>query len=531
MTQTNHSKSSERIVETETESAHVSNNVETEEYLVSLPDKDEDQDEIQPKSGEKNRRIWLGILGAIILLAGAGFGWQQWQSRNGAGAGNAPQQAAGRPQGVPVKLAPVTAATVEDRTEYVGTLDAQQSVALKSEIDGLVREIYVGDGDFVEKGQVIARIENEDAQAQLRQAKANQMRAEARLKELQAGSRPEEIAQGQALVAQAQARLADARAGARPEEIAQAEAQIQAARADAELSRQRVDRYQDLAREGAIPQDTLDQYIQEDRTASAKLEEAQRRLEQVQKSRSSDIARLEAELTQQQQALAQLENGSRPEEIAQAEAEVAAAVAQVRNNEAILEKAEVVSPFAGKIGDFSIKTGAYVTKGTEITTLTQNNALDLRISVPLERASELRVGLPVQMLDTQGKPAATGQISFISPQVDANSQAVLAKASFANPTGDLLSRQFVRTNVIWDQRPGILVPVNAISRLGGQTFVFVAETNEKSQLIARQKPVKLGAIQGNNYQVIEGLKAGENLIVSGILNLTDGAPIVPEAAK
>ncbi|MBD2041873.1 efflux RND transporter periplasmic adaptor subunit [Microcoleus sp. FACHB-672] len=532
MTKTNDSKFSEKVVADETEPAHFSDDTETKEYLVSLPDEDEDIDELPRKSGKKSGRIWLGILGTIILLAGAGFGWQQWQLRNGAaGAGGAPQQAAGQPQGVPVKLAPVAASTVEDSTEFVGTLDAQQSVALKSEIDGLVKEIYVGDGDLVEKGDAIARIENEDAQAQLRQAKANQMRAEARLRDLQAGSRPEEIAQGQSRVAQAQARLTDARGGARPEEIAQAEAQIQGARADAELSRQRLDRYRDLAREGAVPQDTLDQYIQEDRSARAELEEAQRRLEQLQKSRSSDIERLEAELAQQQQALKQLENGSRPEEIAQAEADVAAAVAQVRNNEAVLEKAQILSPFAGKIGDFSIKSGDYVTKGTQITTVTQNSALDLRMSIPLERASDLRVGLPVQLLNAQGEPAATGQISFISPEVNANSQAVVAKASFGNSTGDLLSRQFVRTKVIWDKRPGILVPVNAISRLGGQTFVFVAETNEQSKLIARQKPVKLGSIQGNNYQVIEGLKAGENLVVSGILNLTDGAPIIPEAGK
>jgi multidrug efflux pump subunit AcrA (membrane-fusion protein) len=66
--------------------------------------------------------------------------------------------------------------------------------------------------------------------------------------------------------------------------------------------------------------------------------------------------------------------------------------------------------------------------------------------------------------------------------------------------------------------------------VAGQNFVYVAETKD-SKLIARQKPVKLqkDKIQGNNYQITEGLKPGERVIVSGVLNLTDGAPIAPES--
>ena len=98
----------------------------------------------------------------------------------------------------------------------------------------------------------------------------------------------------------------------------------------------------------------------------------------------------------------------------------------------------------------------------------------------------------------------------------------------------------MQTKVIWNQRPGILIPVTAVSRLGGETFVFVAQkpAEKKAEapaenkagapsLVAQQKPVKLGAIEGNNYQVIEGLKAGDKIVVSGILNLTNGAPITP----
>jgi multidrug efflux pump subunit AcrA (membrane-fusion protein) len=83
--------------------------------------------------------------------------------------------------------------------------------------------------------------------------------------------------------------------------------------------------------------------------------------------------------------------------------------------------------------------------------------------------------------------------------------------------------------VIWNTRPGILIPTTAISRVAGENFVFVAEGQGPSKLIARQKPVKLGEIQGNKYRVLEGLKQGEKIVVSGLLNLTDGAPIIPES--
>jgi multidrug efflux pump subunit AcrA (membrane-fusion protein) len=89
----------------------------------------------------------------------------------------------------------------------------------------------------------------------------------------------------------------------------------------------------------------------------------------------------------------------------------------------------------------------------------------------------------------------------------------------------------VKARVIWDIKPGVLVPINAVTTIGDQNFVFVAQENQakeqKSQLIAHQVPVKLGNIQGQNYQVLSGLKPGDKLVVSGTLVLRDGIPIVP----
>lgn len=572
-------KSPESVVDpqirhsTSPESNQSEADIDPPEELATITDR--------PRSPQRSK--WPLAVGALLLAIGAGFGWQIWHTSH-----SKPQQQAldaGKPKGVPVKLATVETTSIAETSEFVGSLEAQRTVQLRPEIDGRVTQIFVQPGDLVQKGQAISRIKSDSAEADLRQSQANLVRAQAHLAELQAGSRPEEITQARAALAQSQAKLAQLRSGSRPEEIAQAQAkvaqaqadladaqsgslladiaqakaQVEANQAEAELASQQLTRYQQLAQEGAESQNTYQQYIQKDRTARANLQEAEKRLNQRQQNRQAEIERRSAALQQQQQALRQLQNGPRPEEIAQAEAEaaqsqskltqlengtrkeqiaqaeaeVAQAAAQVRGVEVQLQETGVVAPFTGVIGDVPVKVGDYLKKGDAITTLTENQLLDLSLSVPLERKPQLRLGLPVQLLDAQGQPTAKGELSFISPNVNANSQTVLAKATFPNTNGQLLNRQFVKAKVTWNQRPGILAPVTAISRLGGQTFIFVAQKPENPQpgmppLVARQKSVKLGTIQGNNYQVLEGLKAGEQIVVAGILNLTDGVPIVPQ---
>ncbi|MEH1966223.1 efflux RND transporter periplasmic adaptor subunit [Nostoc sp.] len=486
--------------------------------------------ERSPKTPQKPR--WPLMLGIVLLIAGVGFGWRWWQTSD---ASNAPS-GAGAPAGQPiasVKLATVETETVQESSEFIGSLEAPRSVIIKPQVEGRVTQIFVQEGNRVQQGQVIISLESDNVQAQLLQAKAGLEQAQARLAELKAGTRQEEIAQARAQLAQAQARFRDAQSGSQPEEIAQAEAQIQSAKSDVELAQSRAKRYAQLRKEGAVSQDVLEGYVKEQQSAEAALVVAQKRLDQVRKSRNSSINELAGALEQQKQNLRQLENGSRPEEIAQARSQVSQAAAQVQAAQVQLQYTKVLAPFTGIVGDIPAKVGDYVEKADQLTTLTRNDSLELNISVPLAEAKKLRLGLPVQMLDAQDKPIATGKVSFISPDASLDSQTVLAKANFGNSRRQLVNRQTVQTKVIWNERPGILIPVTAISRLGGETFVFVAQAPAEKpkpgapSLVAQQKPVKLGVIEGNNYQVIEGLKAGDKIVVSGILNLTNGAPISP----
>jgi RND family efflux transporter MFP subunit len=189
---------------------------------------------------------------------------------------------------------------------------------------------------------------------------------------------------------------------------------------------------------------------------------------------------------------------------------------------------EVVAPSDGIVGDIPVHVGDRVATSTLLTTVDRNVGLEAYINVPLERAPEVRVGLPVQILDSNGNVAVNCRVTFISPQVDTTTQSVLVKAAIPQGREALRSAQFVRARVIWRSYPGLTVPVTAVARVSGQFFVFVAEPGEKGT-VARQRPIKVGDIIDNNYVVQDGLKAGDKVIVSGTQILADGSPVVVQS--
>ena len=129
------------------------------------------------------------------------------------------------------------------------------------------------------------------------------------------------------------------------------------------------------------------------------------------------------------------------------------------------------------------------------------------------------------MLSSDGaETLATTTVSFISPHVDDQTQSVLVKGTVRNPDGTLRSSQFVRARIVWKTAEGLVVPVTAVLRINGQFFAFVAE-EAGGKLTAKQRPIKVGPIVGDDYPVLDGIKAGDRVVVSGAQKLADGAPI------
>ncbi|UJB70742.1 efflux RND transporter periplasmic adaptor subunit [Acaryochloris sp. 'Moss Beach'] len=416
---------------------------------------------------QSNSRNWL-IAGVALIGTGLVV-WQFWPK----GA-----QPTG-PQGPPatlVKVQTVQTSPVKQTSAFLGTLEAKQGVVLRPEIEGRVTQIFVSSGSRVSPGQPIVQLSPEKSQADFGAAVANI-----------------NVATAASSNAQAQLRAVQADRG----------------RAVAELDLQNTEfqRTQTLVKQGVLAKQVLDQ-VRRDRTS------AQAALRAV----DEQILAAKANLTQSRASLNQ------------AKASALSAREDVQDT-------RITAPIAGMVGDIPIKLGSYVQAGDTLTTVIQNQTLELNLNIPIEQRDQLEVGLPVELNQAQSQQMlAKGRISFVSPTVNNESQSVLAKASFANPAGKLRDGQRVEAKVVWQTRPGVLVPTTAVTRLGGKAFVFIADQPQQTEgqvpaMVARQQPVELGSIQGNEYQVLNGIQSGETIVVSGLQTVRDGAELRLETDK
>jgi len=223
-------------------------------------------------------------------------------------------------------------------------------------------------------------------------------------------------------------------------------------------------------------------------------------------------------------AISQNEFDAAKHNLTTAEASLAGLNAQVREGRVQLQYFRVTASTAGVVGDITIREGDRITTSTVITTIDDKAGLEAYIQVPIDRAPDLRAGLPAQILDADGKVVATNPISFVSPRADPATQTVLAKSLLRETPADMKIQQFVKIRVIWRSVPGLTIPITAVTRINGQYFCFVAEPAGDG-LVARQRPLQVGDVLGNDYVVRGGLKTGERLIVGGIQKVADGAPV------
>jgi RND family efflux transporter MFP subunit len=252
----------------------------------------------------------------------------------------------------------------------------------------------------------------------------------------------------------------------------------------------------------------------------------------------SQRAAREADLEFSQQQLARMQKLHEAGAVSQADldraesahknaaAQLAAVQSQIREDQVELQYYRVTAPTSGVVGDVAIREGDRVTPAMPMTTIDQPEGLEVYINVPLERATDLRQGLIVDLLDGGGKVLASNPVTFIAPRADDATQSVLVKVALRTMPPGLRVMQYVRARIIWNNDPGLTVPVLAVNRIAGQSFVFVAEPGPQG-FVARQKPVMLGDVVGEEYVVQSGLQPGERLIVSNVQKIGDGVPVKP----
>jgi RND family efflux transporter MFP subunit len=191
---------------------------------------------------------------------------------------------------------------------------------------------------------------------------------------------------------------------------------------------------------------------------------------------------------------------------------------------------QITAPFAGVIGDVPVKVGDHVTSATALTSLTENHPLEAYISVPAEKASAMHEGINVALAGANGDEYGESKVIFVSPTVDPASQTVLVKALYPNSKSELRAEQTVKAVVVWRQKNGISVPTDVVKQAAGKFFVFLAENSSAANTVAKQAEIEVEGIEGSEYQVKSGLKAGDRVITSGIQRLADGMPVTVKAA-
>ncbi len=212
-----------------------------------------------------------------------------------------------------------------------------------------------------------------------------------------------------------------------------------------------------------------------------------------------------------------------------AKADYESAVEARKTQEQLLAYYKIQAPFDGVVGDIPVHVGDYASPlntSPMLTTVDENKDLEAYIYVPTERSSEVHDGLEVDITDNSGNLLEKTKIDYVSAQVDSALQGVLVKAPVHSTSEILRNAQMVKAAVIWSTKSMATVPVLAVTRQGGQSFVYVAQP-QGGHFLAVQKAVALGDTVGNSYSILSGLNPGDRVIVSGTQFLANGMPVMP----
>jgi len=224
------------------------------------------------------------------------------------------------------------------------------------------------------------------------------------------------------------------------------------------------------------------------------------------------------------------------QQLDQAQASYNAALANVNANRASIREQQeqlhyftVRAPSDGVVGDIPVHVGDRVTAQTQLTSVTQGGELEAYIYVPAERAAEAKMGTKVDIVADDGKPPVATRITFVSPRVDPQSQLLLVKAAVPNSANRFKNEQEVHARIYFRQLEAPTIPVTSVTRLGSQAFAFVVQS-QNGKDVARQVPIELGQVIGNEYVVLNGIKSGDRVVISGTQMLADGVPVTATEA-
>lgn len=425
-------------------------------------------------------RKWLvvGLILAVVLAGGV------LAQRRRPAASTTPQASA-QPnvETAVVEVAAVRRGVIERTLDLSGSIVSAQDIEVTPKIAGKIAAILVAEGSRVARGQPIARMEATELAAQVaqaeqavRQARAGQEVARARLAALQSGARSQERALAQNAVAQAEANLRDAEAN--------------------------IVRMQQLYDAGAVSKQQLEAAILRRDMARAQLDSARQQWSMTESGVRTEELRI---------ARAQVD---------QADAGYAAAVAALNLARAQLGNATVRAPFAGRIAEIPVSVGAFVAPGTKIAILYDDRRLEAAVAVGERDLRLVRSGAEV-VVAPEALPGRTvrGVIHLVLPAADPASRSARARITLFDPPAGLLPGTFVRATVVVERHANaLLMPRQALRASGADVAVVQGG-------VVRLRTVTIGLQQGTMVEVTSGLQEGEQVVVLGPETLREGQAV------
>lgn len=419
---------------------------------------------------------YLLVSASVPLLAASLLGNMACKSKTA--------QSAAQPPPPTVVVATVSQRTVPIYSEYVGQTRADNTVELRARVEGVLQKVYFREGAPVKKGQLLFTIDKRPFQAALQSAKAFATKAVSDLAQ----------AQQRTDVLQAQAELADA--------------QAVLTRADQDVAR-----LAPLAKEKAVTEQDLDAAIASQKSARASVD-----------ARKANLTNLEAAVKYT---------------IERARAEVSAANARVTQAGLDLSYCDIHSPINGIIGFLQVDEGNLVGRGdaTLLATVSASDPLLVNFSVSeIEylkltdpetagtRAGELRFDL---LLSDESVHPHQGTFRVLDRTVDPTTGTMKVEATFPNPGSYLRPGQFARVRVAVEEKENaILIPQRAIQELQGAKTVMVVDQENKVAI----RTIKVGDKVDKEVIVLDGLNAGERVIVEGMQKARPGNQVNPQIA-
>ncbi|MBO8170281.1 MAG: efflux RND transporter periplasmic adaptor subunit [Bacillaceae bacterium] len=370
-------------------------------------------------------------------------------------------------EGVPVSVYKVQAGEISEHVQLFGKIESRQSVTITSTVPGTVEKINFGNGDQVQKGDILFRLDNPDIRSSLDQARSS--------------------------LAVAKANDRQVKSGTGEQEIKAMEQNVNSARVAYETAKTNFERLEVLYQSDAI---SLKQYEQ----AKAEMEMAQSKYESL------------------KHQLVRMQNGPDQETLDVSRARVNQAYTAFMAAKRKAEELTITSPIQGYISHISVNEGESVNPGLPLATVDDLGRVKVDIDIPESMYPYFKVGLKTQVTVPTLNKTYEGTVAEIDTHANPHSGLFHVQVRLDNPNHDIFPGMTAEVRVQTEEKSDVLViPVDAIWHDRGENYVFVVEDG-----LTIRKRIQTGIRSEKWVEVRSGLSQGEMVVVDGIHLVREG---------